>query len=1256
MSGSRNLNPIFDTFGKTLQQDGSIDATYGVIGGALLWAVRDAENHPDQHAELHRAVGDPHTETFLDLVIDWEDFTQTQAAKALSRRATRTESNPARDALNALIAHFITELRDLGAMQPGTDSRTYTVHGNITAANVNVGGTQYIIGSVFNQYTINENVQSCPTAPNPPKHFTGRKAELDILKTQLLSHEAVAITAVKSMGGMGKTALAKALCHQPDNPFPTVLWADVTQTPNVLSTLQTWAEHADSNFTLPTDPSTTPEQVADRVRGLLTELIAKRCGSPVLMVLDDVWESSYAAVEILQRAAPVGAHLLITTRHDTVVREFSAKALDLQILSEADSITLFQKLRDNPHLTDAHLERAARLIQGHPLTLELAAASLNSAEDAQDADDILNDYERGIRDGSPFDALNLQSETPRVLNVVFGRSYTHLPENNQRHFRTLGVFASDATWTREMAGSVWELTERRPLTDAHKTLRQAAFIAQTPTADGEAVRYSQHPLLRAYARALLADAGELETAFGRYADYVIEQATQFQTLPLEAWDSLEPLEPHVQAVGDELAQQWEASKNDDELKRRGEAFAYHVKQYVFHRPKPIETDSGISMRGMRWLMVGLDVSHQNKNEKRQALFCNEIGLAWDALGEKRKALEYYDKALPLRRAVGDRGGEATTLNNIGLAWDALGEKRKALEYYDKALPLRRAVGDRGGEATTLNNIGSAWSELGERRKALEYFDKALPLQRAVSDRGGEATTLNNIGLAWDALGEKRKALEYYDKALPLQRAVGNRGGEATTLNNMGGAWSALGEKRKALEYFDKALPLQRAVGNRGGEAGTLNNMGGAWSALGEKRKALEYFDKALPLQRAVGDRGGEAGTLNSIGSAWSALGEKRKALEYFDKALPLQRAVGDRGGEAGTLNNMGGAWSELGERRKALEYYDKALPLYRAVGDRGGEATTLNNMGGAWSELGEKRKALEYYEEALPLQRAVGDRGGEATTLNNIGLAWSALGEKWKALEYYEEALPLRRAVGDRGGEATTLNNIGLAWSALGEKWKALEYYEEALPLQRAVDDRNGEAITLFNMSFLVDDVSQTIEMVQKAHDLWSAIGSPYVAQYAAPRLAALRGGSSPQSQANPAMAAIQAFLNTSNLAEARQVYEANETVLSSPEVEAIFDQNIANSDDEEWKSHLQAHLARIRRAKIEGVEAAFAEEAPSQEEQLSQLLGLVASADEPTLQQIAEQVNPQVINLLAGLVADQLDDADLLARLHKIQAMQADD
>ena len=51
--------------------------------------------------------------------------------------------------------------------------------------------------------------------------------------------------------------------------------------------------------------------------------------------------------------------------------------------------------------------------------------------------------------------------------------------------------------------------------------------------------------------------------------------------------------------------------------------------------------------------------------------------------------------------MGDRSGEATTLNNIGGVYSDIGKPQKALEYYEKALPIWQEVGDRSGEATTF---------------------------------------------------------------------------------------------------------------------------------------------------------------------------------------------------------------------------------------------------------------------------------------------------------------------------------------------------------------------------------------------------------------------------------------------------------------------------------------------------------------------------------------------------------------------------
>jgi len=81
--------------------------------------------------------------------------------------------------------------------------------------------------------------------------------------------------------------------------------------------------------------------------------------------------------------------------------------------------------------------------------------------------------------------------------------------------------------------------------------------------------------------------------------------------------------------------------------------------------------------------------------------------------------------------------------------------RQAIEKWEEALPLFRALGYKEFEAVTLLGIGRAYSDLGEKQQALDYYKRSLPLSQAVGDKAGEATTLNNIGKVYDNLGEKR---------------------------------------------------------------------------------------------------------------------------------------------------------------------------------------------------------------------------------------------------------------------------------------------------------------------------------------------------------------------------------------------------------------------------------------------------------------------------------------------------------------------
>ena len=224
---------------------------------------------------------------------------------------------------------------------------------------------------------------------------------------------------------------------------------------------------------------------------------------------------------------------------------------------------------------------------------------------------------------------------------------------------------------------------------------------------------------------------------------------------------------------------------------------------------------------------------------------NSIGIDYHLVGDYAKAIDFYQRALPLYISAGDKDGQARDLMDTGNISHDLSQPAKAIDLYQQALPLLVSAGDRDGQATDLTGLGSAYDALSQPAKAIGYYQQALPLYISVGDRVGQARDLMDTGLAYDHLGRPADALPPLQQALPLYVRAGDRAGQATDLLGTGLAYSFLGRPVDELVQYQQALPLLVSVGNVSVEAAILGNLMDRYLRQGHPRLAIFYGKQAV---------------------------------------------------------------------------------------------------------------------------------------------------------------------------------------------------------------------------------------------------------------------------------------------------------------------------------------------------------------------------------------------------------------------------
>jgi tetratricopeptide (TPR) repeat protein len=204
------------------------------------------------------------------------------------------------------------------------------------------------------------------------------------------------------------------------------------------------------------------------------------------------------------------------------------------------------------------------------------------------------------------------------------------------------------------------------------------------------------------------------------------------------------------------------------------------------------------------------------SEYNDANLYNIAGVALNRQGEHEKAIEYYTKAITIKK-------DSDYFFNRGSTWDTINQFENAIADFTIAIELKPK------DPVIYNNRGIAYINLKEYKKALNDFNIAVKLAPS-------ARYYNNIATALYDQGKYSEAITEYLKGIKLDDV------DAMLYNNIGITYDKQKNYEEAINSYTKAIELD------GNYYRAYNNRGVTLEHLGKYELALEDFTHSLAIE------------------------------------------------------------------------------------------------------------------------------------------------------------------------------------------------------------------------------------------------------------------------------------------------------------------------------------------------------------------------------------------------------------------------
>jgi hypothetical protein len=241
---------------------------------------------------------------------------------------------------------------------------------------------------------------------------------------------------------------------------------------------------------------------------------------------------------------------------------------------------------------------------------------------------------------------------------------------------------------------------------------------------------------------------------------------------------------------------------------------------------------------------------QPPNRPLEARILGRLGSIHVAQHRWPKAVEYYTQAVEVAGEVKDLSRVGKMYNDLGIAYEHLGDLARSRAYAQKAITIHELLHDRLSVARAENNLGLVFMRQGDLDQAREHLNRSLSICDEVGVEVGKSHVLLSLAEldlnGNDPDGARRRALE----ALALAEQAHENGNASAAHAIVGQAHEAMGQRGAADHEFATAIATLRHAGLTDQLVTCLARYSELLERRGDTEGALEQLKLAINATRA----------------------------------------------------------------------------------------------------------------------------------------------------------------------------------------------------------------------------------------------------------------------------------------------------------------------------------------------------------------------------------------------------------------------